>query len=114
MGEMLDRLRGPEDHFRAILLTDNLGGIIVVTRRPMWVVLHAAFYAGNQLLGKKDYHVFCKSPTPGGGGSERWFVYSNPGFSGVTAVSISTNKEDPWTNPGDGWEFSISGSTDLP
>jgi hypothetical protein len=79
--------------------------------RPMWVVLHATFMSGTQVLGKKDYHVYCASPTPGGHGNEKWFLYGNPGFSGVTAVSISTNKEAPWGKPQGGWEVDISGST---
>jgi hypothetical protein len=79
--------------------------------RPMWVVVHATYLSGNQVLGKKDYHVFCPSPTPGGHGAEKWFLYGNPGFSGVTAVSISTNKEAPWGKPQGGWEPEISAST---
>jgi hypothetical protein len=79
--------------------------------RPMWVVIHATFLASGQIVGKKDYHVFCGSPTPGGHGNEKWFAYGNPGFSGVTAVSITTNKEAPWGKPQGGWEVEISGST---
>jgi hypothetical protein len=79
--------------------------------RPMWVVVHATFLSGSQVMGKKDYHVYCGSPTPGGHGNEKWFVYGNPGFSGVTAVSLSTNKEAPWGRPKGGWEVEISGST---
>jgi hypothetical protein len=79
--------------------------------RPMWVVLHATFLSGSQVLGKKDYHVYCASPTPGGHGNEQWFLYGNPGFSGVTTISVSTNKEAPWGKPQGGWEIDLSGST---
>lgn len=79
--------------------------------RPMWVVLHATFLSGNQVIGRKDYHVFCPSPNPGGHGGEKWFLYGNPNFGSVTAVSISTNKEGPWGKPKGGWEVDISGST---
>jgi hypothetical protein len=58
--------------------------------RPMWVVLHATFKSGDQVLGTRAYHVYCESPDPGGHGKERWFTYANPGFAGVTGVSIST------------------------
>jgi hypothetical protein len=77
---------------------------------PMWVVVHATFMSGSQVVGKKDYHVFCGSPKPGGKGGERWFVYNNPGFGGVTDIVISTSKEKPWGNPQGGWEVEISGS----
>jgi hypothetical protein len=78
--------------------------------RPMWVVVHATFLSGGQVVGKKDYHVYCGSPTPGGGGNEKWFVYDSPGFAGVTALSVTTNKEAPWGRPQGGWEVEISGS----
>jgi hypothetical protein len=81
--------------------------------RPMWVVLHATFKSGDQVLGKKDYHVYCESPIPGGHGYERWFKFPNPGFVGVTSVSISTNKEAPWGKPQGGWEVSVSTSTNF-
>jgi hypothetical protein len=81
--------------------------------RPMWVVLHATFKSGDLVLGKKDYHVYCESPNPGGHGKERWFTYPNPGFAGVTSVSISTNKEAPWGNPQGGWEVYVSTSTSF-
>jgi hypothetical protein len=81
--------------------------------RPMWVVLHATFKTGDQVLGKKDYHLYCESPNPGGHGKERWFTYANPGFAGVTSVSISTNKEAPWGRPQGGWEVYISTSTSF-
>ena len=80
--------------------------------RPMWVVVHATFTSGGQVLGERHYHVYCESPNPGGHGKERWFTYANPGFAGgVTSVNISTNKEAPWGNPQGGWEVQISAST---
>jgi hypothetical protein len=81
--------------------------------RPIWVVLHATFTSGGQVLGKKDYHVYCESPNPGGHGQERWFTYANPGFAGVTGISISTNKEAAWGKPQGGWEVHISTSTSF-
>ncbi|VIO69567.1 hypothetical protein CI1B_27730 [Bradyrhizobium ivorense] len=78
---------------------------------PMWVTVHATFMSGGQVLGRKDYHVYASSPVPGGGGSEKWFLYGNPGFSGVTSVVVTTNKEKPWGKPEGGWEIEISGST---
>ena len=77
---------------------------------PMWVVMHVAFMSGSQIVGRKDYHVFCASSVPGGHGNERWFKYANPGFGGVTAISVTTNKEAPWGHPSGGWEVDISGS----
>lgn len=77
---------------------------------PMWVVVHATFMSGGQVLGRKDYHVYAGSPRPGGQGNEQWFLYGNPGFYGVTSVIISTNKEKPWGSPQGGWEIEISGS----
>ena len=79
--------------------------------RPMWVVVHATFTSGGQVLGKKDYHVYCESPNPGGHGKERWFTFATPGIAGPTGVTISTNKEAPWGNPQGGWEVQISAST---
>lgn len=63
--------------------------------RPMWVVVHATFKAGDAVLGTKDYHVFCESPNPGGHGQERWFTFAGTPFIGATSVSITTNKEAP-------------------
>lgn len=80
---------------------------------PMWVVMHVVFLSGSQVLGKKDYHVFCASSIPGGHGNERWFKYGNPGFAGVTAISVTTNKEAPWGKPQGGWEVDISGSSNF-
>ncbi|TPJ18858.1 hypothetical protein FJW04_05955 [Mesorhizobium sp. B2-7-3] len=82
--------------------------------RPMWVVLHANFISGDQVIGRKDYHVFAPSPNPGGGGAERWFHFGNPGFAGVTAITVSTNKEAPWGNPEPGWEPEITISVPSP
>ncbi|TGS85774.1 hypothetical protein EN817_20800 [Mesorhizobium sp. M3A.F.Ca.ET.174.01.1.1] len=79
--------------------------------RPMWVVMHVAFMLGGQVVGRKDYHVFCPSPVPGGHGNERWFKYANPGFGGVTEISVTTNKEAPWGHPSGEWEVDISGSS---
>jgi|HubBroStandDraft_6_1064221.scaffolds.fasta_scaffold713254_2 hypothetical protein len=76
--------------------------------RPMWVVVHAHFMSGNQVLTTKDYHVFCQSPLPGGPGKETWFNFKGPGVVGVSSISLGTNKEKPWYNRGDGWEVMIS------
>lgn len=75
--------------------------------RPMWVVVHAFFKDGSSTVATKDYHVYCQSPAPGGGGQENWFVFPGPGVA-ATTVSVTTNKEAPWTNPGGGWEIPIS------
>lgn len=53
---------------------------------------------------------YCGSSTPGGHGNEKWFVYGNPGFNGVTDIVISTNKEKPWGKPQGGWEIQITGT----
>lgn len=82
--------------------------------RPMWVVLHATFLSGGQVIGRKDYHVYAPSPNPGGGGAERWFHFDNPGFTGVTAIAVSTNKEAPWGRPQQGWELEITYSAPAP
>src|SRR3954447_26598019 len=61
--------------------------------RPMWVVVHATFLSGTTVVSKKDYHVYAESPQPGGRGGERWFRFGPPAVGGVTAISITTNKE---------------------
>jgi hypothetical protein len=82
--------------------------------RPMWVVLHAKFLSRGQVVGRKDYHVYAPSPNPGGGGAERWFHFGNPGFAAVTAITVSTNKEAPWTHPQEGWEPEVTISLPAP
>jgi hypothetical protein len=82
--------------------------------RPMWVVLHANFLSGGQVVGRKDYHVYAPSPNPGAGGTERWFHFGNPGFAGVTAITVTTNKEAPWGRPQNGWELEITYSAPAP
>lgn len=81
--------------------------------RPMWVVAHAVFKSGVTVTARKDYHVYCKSPNPGGPGQENWFVYPGPGVS-ADSVSVTTNKEAPWGHPRGGWEISISVSGPAP
>jgi hypothetical protein len=95
---------------------DNSNGQITIKAsngrpwRPMWVVVHATFMSGGQVVGKKDYHVFCGSPVPGGHGNERWFHYGNPGFGVITGLTVTTNKEAPWGSPKGGWEVEVSTS----
>jgi hypothetical protein len=76
--------------------------------RPMWVVAHANFMSGNQLLTRIDYHVYCQSPIPGGHGAETWFRFAGPGVSGVSSIVLTTNKGAPWGKPSGGWEVMIS------
>jgi len=61
---------------------------------PMWIVVHATYYMNNQVLSTKDYHVYCPSPTPGGGGREVWLVFLGPGVT-ADRVGLSTNKLGP-------------------
>ena len=75
---------------------------------PMWVVVRASFMSGNQFLTRKDYHVYCQSPIPGGRVAETWFRFAGPHVSGVSSIALSTNKEAPWTTPSGGWEVMIS------
>lgn len=82
--------------------------------RPMWIVLHARFMSGNQLLAQKDYHVYCQSPFPGGHGAETLFTFSGPGVTGVTNILLSSNKQAPWKNVQGGWEIMISASRPAP
>jgi hypothetical protein len=82
--------------------------------RPMWVVLHANFLSGGQIVGRKDYHVYAPSPNPGASGAERWFHFGDPGFAGVTAITVTTNKEAPWGRPQNGWEPEITFSAPAP
>ncbi|MDX0592442.1 hypothetical protein GOL39_28685 [Sinorhizobium medicae] len=81
--------------------------------RPMWVVAHVVFRAGKDTVANADYHVYCKSPNPGGGGEENWFVYPGPGVF-ADSLSVTTNKEDPWGHPKGGWTISISVSGPMP
>lgn len=82
--------------------------------RPMWVVLHANYMAGGKTIATKDYHVYCKSPNPGGGGEENWFKFPAPSLSSVENVSVYTNKEAPWKTVKEGWTPSISVSAPTP
>ena len=82
--------------------------------RPMWVVVHASFMSGEQVLARKDYHVYCQSPLPGGHGQEAWFRFAGPGMAGITSVTVHTNKERPWKHPAGGWEIMISASAPAP
>jgi hypothetical protein len=61
---------------------------------PMWIAVHATYYMNNQVLSTKDYHVYCPSPIPGGGGREVWFVFLGPGVT-ADRVGLSTNKLGP-------------------
>ncbi|MGT2467454.1 hypothetical protein ACVOMV_25100 [Mesorhizobium atlanticum] len=81
--------------------------------RPMWVVAHTVFRSAGTVVANKDYHVYCKSPNPGGGGGDNWFVYPGPGVA-ADSVSVTTNKEAPWGKPKGGWEVSISVSGPAP
>lgn len=74
---------------------------------PMWIVLHAHYYAGDQLLRTVDYHVYCPSPNPFGGGKENWFRYAGPNVP-ATRVVLTSNKTKPWTVPEAGWTPTIS------
>jgi hypothetical protein len=82
--------------------------------RPMWIVVHADFWSGKQLLARNDYHVYCQSPFPGGHGQETWFRFAGPGVSGVTSISLSSNNESPWTHPQGGWSVMLSVSRPAP
>jgi hypothetical protein len=83
--------------------------------RPMWVVVHAEFYGPNKLLlTRKDYHVYCQSPFPGGGGEENWFRFKGPDIGGAEIISLSTEKEAPWKDVRGGWEIVISVSGNKP
>jgi hypothetical protein len=62
--------------------------------KPMWIVVHATYYMSGQVLSTKDYHVYCPSPNPGGGGREVWFVFLGPGVP-ADRVGLSTNKLGP-------------------
>lgn len=79
--------------------------------RPMWIVLHATFIGNdNTVIDKRDYHIFCPSPTPGGHGAEHWFIYPNTTRANVTntaRIQLSSNKEKPWGKPSGGWEIQI-------
>ena len=72
--------------------------------RPMWVVAHAQFYVGDQLIASRDFHVYCRSPNPGGHGAEQWFKFSGAGLAGVTRIYAHTNKEAPWKQAPHDWE----------
>src|SRR5215831_15496274 len=56
---------------------------------PMWVVVRASFMSGNQFLARKDYHVYCQSPIPGGRVAETWFRFAGPHVSGVSSIALS-------------------------
>lgn len=104
-----------DDRNHFVDLWHNTNGQITIkvsNGRPlkeMWVVVHATFMSGATVLGTKDYHVYCMAPSPGASSNEKWFVFHNPGFTGVTDIVISTNKERKWEDPKDGWELPITG-----
>lgn len=76
--------------------------------RPMWIVLHATFLSEErEPIAKRDYHVFCPSPRPGGHGEERWFNFPGNGLEGTASIGLSSNKEAPWGEDRGGWYIEI-------
>jgi hypothetical protein len=97
-----------DDRSQFVDIWENNGGNITVKVSngrpwvPMWVVMNVVYWSGNQVLARKDYHVFCKSPRPGGHGEENWFEFPPVGPS-VTRIEVATHKERPWKRPSDDW-----------